>query len=129
MILFILDIDDYKKENKIYIGFTVFFVIFSFIYELFSHGVYSNFMIFVFTFPLIGLFMNNIFIKNKFLIPKISRNLFDMSLLTFSFGSIIEGVLEIYGTTNSLIFVYLIVGITLMFFSMISVVIFLPNKD
>jgi len=46
------------------------------------------------------------------------NNLFKSSIITFTFYSIVRGVLEIYGTTNSLINIYLIVGIILFVMSL-----------
>lgn len=110
----ILDINDLKNENKFIIGFSVFVLIFGIIYEMFSHGVISYYMIFAFLIPLINFLINIIFISSKIKINKLSKNLFSMSICTFTFLSILKGVLDIYGTTNNLIFVYLIVGLILL---------------
>lgn len=115
----ILDINDLKNENKFIIGFSIFILIFGIIYEMFSHGVVSYYMIFAFLIPLIDFLINTIFINSKIKVNKISKNLFSMSICTFTFLSIIKGVLDIYGTTNNLIFVYLIVGLILLVTSII----------
>ena len=115
----ILDINDLKNKNKFIIGFSVFVLIFGIIYEMFSHGVISYYMIFAFLIPLINFLINIIFINSKIKVNKLSKNLFSMSICTFTFLSIIKGVLDIYGTTNNLIFVYLIVGIILLVTSII----------
>lgn len=115
----ILDINDLKNENKFIIGFSVFVLIFGIIYEMFSHGVISYYMIFAFLIPLINFLINIIFISGKIKINKLSKNLFSMSICTFTFLSIIKGVLDIYGTTNNLIFIYLIVGLILLVTSII----------
>ncbi len=77
--------------------------IFAFIYEIFSHQVYSNYMIYPFLYPTLGL----IFYGSCLLVPKMTpcglvRNLLACTLLTLTLGSLFKGVLEIYGTTNSL---------------------------
>lgn len=115
----ILDINDLKNENKFIIGFSIFILIFGIIYEMFSHGVVSYYMIFAFLIPLIDFLINTIFINSKIKVNKISKNLFSMSICTFTFLSIIKGVLDIYGTTNNLISVYLIVGLILLVTSII----------
>ena len=115
----ILDINDLKNENKFIIGFSVFVLIFGIIYELFSHGVISYYMIFAFLIPLINFLINIIFISGKIKINKLSKNLFSMSIYSFTFLSIIKGVLDIYGTTNNLIFIYLIFGLILLVTSII----------
>ena len=43
------------KKTGIYLGISVFVFIFGQIYEYFSHGVYSNYMIFAFLIPFAGL--------------------------------------------------------------------------
>lgn len=121
----ILDINDLKNENKFIIGFSVFVLIFGIIYEMFSHGVISYYMIFVFLIPLINFLINIIFISGKIKINKLSKNLFSMSICSFTFLSIIKGVLDIYGTTNNLIFIYLIVGLILL---VTSIILFVKTK-
>lgn len=121
----ILDINDLKNENKFIIGFSVFVLIFGIIYEMFSHGVISYYMIFAFLIPLINFLINIIFISGKIKINKLSKNLFSMSICSFTFLSIINGVLDIYGTTNNLIFIYLIVGLILL---VTSIILFVKTK-
>lgn len=121
----ILDINDLKNENKFIIGFSVFVLIFGIIYEMFSHGVISYYMIFAFLIPLINFLINIIFISGKIKINKLSKNLFSMSICSFTFLSIIKGVLDIYGTTNNLIFIYLIVGLILL---VPSIILFVKTK-
>ena len=121
----ILDINDLKNENKFIIGFSIFILIFGIIYEMFSHGVISYYMIFAFLIPLIDFLINTIFINSQIKVNKLSKNLFSMSICTFTFLSIIQGVLDIYGTTNNLIFVYLIVGLILL---VTSIILFVKTK-
>lgn len=119
-ILYILDIKDLKKENIFIIGFSIFTLVFAIIYEYFSHGVVSYFMIFAFLIPLLNLILNCIFIYSKFKVTRLSKNLISMSIYTFTFFSIMKGVLDIFGTTNNLIFIYLIVGLLLFIFGVFS---------
>lgn len=72
-----------------------------------------------FTIPLVYLLINILIIKKNIFVSNISKNLFDSSMFTFVFGSIVKGILEIYGTTNSLVIAYLIVGIVLLLFSLL----------
>ena len=113
----ILDIKDLKKENNYILGFSIFILVFGIIYEMFSHGVISYFMIFAFTIPLMNYILNLIIMHNNIKIIKISKNLFSSSILTFTLYSILKGILDIYGTTNSLINIYLAVGILLLVIS------------
>ena len=54
MILSTLDKAAVKKDLIRYIVATAFCIVFSVIYEHFSHGVYSQFMLLMYLFPLIG---------------------------------------------------------------------------
>lgn len=123
----ILDNDYFYKKSKLYLVMTIFVILFSTIYESFSHGVYSKYMILVFIFPLIGLILS-ITYKNKFIkrFPnKISTNIFDASLATLTAGGLLQGFLEIYGTTNKLIIIYPAVGLSLL---LISIIVY-TNQD
>lgn len=90
------------KNIKFYTIFTTSILIFGIIYEIFSHQVYSNYMIYAFLIPLLLGIIHIIF--NKLLIDE----LYKMGVITLTVGSIIKGVLDIYGTTNNLVFIYLI---------------------
>ena len=124
----ILDINDLKRENKFVIGFTFFVLIFGIIYEIFSHGVISYFMIFAFLIPLIDFIMNCFLIKTKIKMCLLSKNLSSMSICTFTFYSIMKGFLNIYGTTNNLVIVYLVFGLILFISSLISYILFIITK-
>jgi len=82
-------------------------LIFSIIYEQFSHDVYSMYMMLAFLIPLIG------GILYQLLRGKVNKTMYTTSWVTLLVGSYMKGVLEIYGTTNKLIIVYLIAGILL----------------
>ncbi len=131
MILFTLDIKKLREQGKIYIIVTLTCILFSIIYESFSHGVISNFMIFSFVVPLVfGVGINYMFyfFKIKKLPSRIQNKIYNAGIATLTIGSIMEGVLQIYGTTNSKIYVYLVVGIILLFTSIISYTFFKNEK-
>ncbi len=93
----------------------IFLALFGAIYELFSHGVYSYHMIYAFCFPLVmGVLLYAVLIlKGKY--PRKSfLNVWNTSIATFSIGSVFQGVLEIYGTSNPLVIVYPAAGLILM---------------
>lgn len=103
-----------QKTTKIYAGFSLFCMIFSAVYEYFSHEVYSGYMIFAFLFPFIGGVLPFAFImikKRKYRPGVLPLNLYHSGIATLTVGSIFQGVLEIYGTTNKLIKIYWIAGI------------------
>lgn len=115
MTLSTLDINRIKNMRKtgfLYLFISMFCVLFGAVYEYFSHEVYSYFMLYAFVFPLVGgmlPFLGMAFYK----VPmpnRVSRNLYHSGIATLTTGSLFEGALEIYGTTNRLVWVYWILG-------------------
>lgn len=113
----------FLKTAFTYLIVSIFVALFGGIYEIYSHGVYSNFMIYAFAFPLVGgclpfflLGMWSYIGDNThpiYLQPPgtLCRNLHHSGIATLTVGSIIRGVLDIYGTTSYLSKIYWIVGI------------------
>lgn len=106
-----------KSDRKSVIGYlcvSIFCVIFSTIYEYFSHGVYSNFMIYMFLFPLLGgvfPFLAVSFIHHLPHPCRLSANLYNSGIATLTVGSCLQGVLDIYGTSSDYMIAYWILGI------------------
>jgi len=93
---------------------TAFIALFGAIYEAFSHGVYSYFMIYAFAIPLIMgvLLYAALLIKRKN--PRKSfLNIWNTAIATLSIGCVFKGILDIYGTANDLILVYPVAGAVL----------------
>jgi len=84
------------------------------VYENFSHGVFSNWMIFLFLFPLLGGVLPTLALlglgERLWLPDRAVRNLWNCGVATLTVGSSVAGVLEIYGTTSDYLPVYGIVG-------------------
>lgn len=117
MILCTLDIKSARiraaKTAFIYLLISLFCVLFGAIYEVFSHGVYSFYMIYAFVFPLAGgtLPFSVIGVSNRLGYPDaFTGNLYHSGIAAWTVGSIIRGVLDIYGTTNALCSYYFMVG-------------------
>ena len=95
--------------------------LFGLVYEVFSHNVFSNYMIFAFAIPLIlGAIVSIIMYGLK--TQKVTRwqnNLYNASVATLTVWSIVNGILEIYGTTNWKVNIYLILYIILLIGSII----------
>ena len=109
---------DKKREIKtafVYLLVSVFCILFGAVYEYFSHEVYSFYMIYAFAFPLFGgtLPFMVLFMSNKRMPEKKPFNLYNSGIAALTVGSIVKGVLDIYGTTNRLISVYWITGVLL----------------
>jgi len=91
-------------------------MVFGAVYEVFSHEVYSFFMIYAFAIPLAGgtLPFLAMGIKGARRYPgTVSRNLYHAGIAALTAGSVMTGVLEIYGSTNSLIRAYWYAGAVL----------------
>ena len=105
-----------KRNRNRWLTAAAFTLLFSLVYEHFSHQVYSLFMLLAFLFPLLGGALPCALLMRT---PRcaqpgvLSRCLFDSGLAALTVGSIFRGVLEIYGTTSRLSAVYWICGIAL----------------
>lgn len=108
-----------KKELIAYLISFIFILLFGQIYELFSHDVYSNFMIFACIIPFIGLILSSVIYCLKIKLSGKGRLFIGLSLITLTIWMIINGVLEIYGTTNKLVNIYPIVTIILIILALI----------
>lgn len=91
-------------------------LVFGMVYEVFSHGVYSKFMIFAFVFPLVGgaLPFFGFALAGKKIPAGVFKTLYTFGIATLTTGSLMQGALDIYGTTNGLMPVYWNVGAGLM---------------
>lgn len=119
------------KKSLIYLGISIFVFIFGQIYEYFSHGVYSSYMMFVFLIPFIGLFIPSL-LNNLILKRKITDNVtlpWKCGIATLTVGTIYKGVLEIYGTSGTFEQVYLIIGSLLCIIATIVLVTARVNTD
>ena len=111
-------ISDNKNRQAVriagnYIATSLFCALFGAVYELFSHEVYSYSMIYAFAIPLAGGALPFLAVAMGHIgrFPgRISRSLYHAAITTFTIGSIMKGVLEIYGTTSALLPVYWIAG-------------------
>ena len=101
-----------EKNNKavlrtllIYVGISAFVAIFGFVYEMFSNHVYSASMMFAFRYPLIlGCVMYFfIFLLHTKRVPGLLVScLYHFGVAMATCKAIFTGVIEIYGTTNTL---------------------------
>lgn len=110
---------DTKKSRKeieklvfYYLILTIACAVFGAVYEWFSHGVYSYYMLYAFMIPLLGGVMPFYFIIHfqKKIPAYMACRLHHFGIITLTVGCLLWGVLEIYGTTNRLGSLYFIVG-------------------
>ena len=100
-----------------YLVISILCAIFGAVYEVFSHEVYSFYMIYAFLFPLIGgtlpFLAINLFCVERY--PGFTaRHLYHSGIATLTIGSFVKGILDIYGTTNLLTQWYWRIGILLL---------------
>lgn len=98
-----------------YVVAALFCAMFGAVYELFSHEVYSYPMIYAFAIPLAGGALPFLAFSagrvRRLRFPGIAaRSLYHAGIAALTVGSIMRGILEIYGTTNVLLMAYWIIG-------------------
>ncbi|MCQ2421948.1 MAG: hypothetical protein MJ064_03005 [Lachnospiraceae bacterium] len=106
---------------RIFLGVSIFVGVFAAIYEHYGHGVMSNAMIFAFLYPLLLGFLPTIVLACLRSVRKMEYaggiragvNLLYSGIASLTVGSIVTGVVEIYGTTYYLLVVYSYVGVIL----------------
>lgn len=123
-----------SKTAFVYLLVALFFVLFGAVYEIYSHEVYSYYMLYAFAFPLIGgtLVFNILSFLKLLKYPNaIARNLYHSGIATLTVGSVVQGVLEIYGTTNALSNYYWSVGIVLIVIGVVAGIVgfFLQRRE
>ena len=96
----------------IWTAITLFTIIFAAVYEHFSFGVYSNAMIFMFVFPLVlGVIPSLILsLKGWGSLPR----LWNDGVIAITLGSMLTGILEIYGTSSFYTPILMIAGFILL---------------
>lgn len=121
-----------KKLTVIYLCVTVFTAIFGAVYSAFGHGIISYPMKLAFLFPLVmGLIPSFILsLNNSGVFPKLpARYLWHSSISLLTIGSVLRGVLDIYGNNmNPYPRIYVIAGCVFAAAAVISQFIF-KNKE
>lgn len=112
----------YAKKSVVYLFISLFCILFGAIYEVYSHEVYSYYMIYAFVFPLVGgtlLFSVLGLIKIRIYSRTFARNFYHSGVATLTVGSIVQGILDIYGTTNMLTGWYWRIGLLFIILSIV----------
>lgn len=111
-----------KKTAVVYALITVFFFIFSRIYEHFSFGETSVYMHYLFGVPLIGGMVLLIFQK---MIPNLSRlslNLWNSAVATIATGVLFRGIVNLSGRSTTMVLPYWYMGIGLAGLALLSMI-------
>ena len=98
--------------------------VFSLVYEFFSHGVVSLWMVALFSYPLLlGMIPAVICACAHVRESHLARQLWACGVITLAMGSCLRGVLEIYGTTSELILPYPAAGVGLLALALVAQVV------
>ena len=90
---------------------TAFLALFGGVYEHFSHGVDSGYMMYAFAIPLVlGAAPYALALSRQRYPGRAFLGVWNAGIAALSVGSVMRGVLDIYGTTNGLIVVYPVAG-------------------
>ena len=134
MTLFISVINDRREYyncfdcSRLYVLAAVNAAVFSAVYEHFSFGVYSPFMIFAFAVPLLMgalafLLMGRALKKTGTSVPALVCKFWHAAVATLTVGFLFRGVLDIYGTSSPLASVYWIASAMLAALSLLTLAI------
>ena len=133
MSILVLETEETKslKSARNYLFASLFCAFFGAVYELFSHGVYSCFMLYAFAFPLVLGTLPAILsgLQGRRTASAAVRQLWGAGVAAWTVGSIFRGVLDIYGTSSTLTRVYWIIGGLLLLSSRLAEVWHAERRD
>ena len=111
------------RYTRNYVLVTCFVALFSLVYERFSFGVWSGFMVFAFAASLVlGVlpWAVNTALARPISPDPSARQLWNAGIAVLTVGCLFRGILDIYGTTSALGTVYWIVGPVLLLASILA---------
>ena len=140
MILYTLDTKQDTKQNQIhlrktafiYLGISIFCIIFTLIYEHYSYGEHSIYMRSMFLFPLIAGTLLSLLAHYKGLETTLKRrsyNLWNSGIAIFSNGCLIRGIINISGRFTEYDTIYWFLGICFLLAAIVFYFIDLPTKS
>jgi hypothetical protein len=106
----------HSKTVFVYLGLSLFCVLFDNLYAVFGHGVRSLWMDLMFLFPLLGgvlpFFLLGLRKKNsaKPLFSRLAFNLHNSGIAALTSGSLLRGIMEIAGTGSQWIALFFLTG-------------------
>lgn len=110
-----------KKTVIFYTLITIFFFVFSRIYEAFSFGETSVHMHYLFAVPLVGGIILAILLKALPHFSRISLNLWNSAVAIITAGTLFRGIVNLSGRSTTLDQPYWYVGIGFVFLTLLSI--------
>jgi hypothetical protein len=111
----------------VYTTAAAFCILFNYVYSLYAHGVSSDFMTYMFLFPLLGgslVFMGFYLLKKRVKAPsRLSFNLYNSGIAWLTVGSCIKGVMEIAGYESDYVTAFFVIGFFFLFFGLLACII------
>jgi hypothetical protein len=105
-----------RKTSAIFLAISLFCVIFSLIYGKYGHGVHSDYITYMFGYPLFGGTVVYLLIgalPKAWMPGRFAINIFNSGIATLTVGSALKGVFEIAGTSSPYQPVFMIAGIAM----------------
>jgi hypothetical protein len=105
-----------RKASAVFLAISLLCVIINWIYGSYSHGVHSDYMTFMFGYPLLGGAAVYLFIgvpPKAWLPGRFTINIYNSGIATLTAGSALSGVFDIAGTSSPYQLVFMIAGITM----------------
>ncbi len=102
------------RNVRNYVLITLFVAVFGAVYEHFSFGVYSYFMLYAWMVPFVMGVLPSVFLacsKKHVAIRDAGRRLWHDAVAVLTLGSLFTGVVQIYGTQSAWSYVYALIGI------------------
>lgn len=118
------------KVAMVYLGFTLFCVLFASVYMIFAHGVSSNYMTFLFAWPLCGGVITTLGVLIARGKPiRLAFNIFNSGIAILTAGSMFRGILDIAHATSPYEIAFWIIGwlVTIIGFAIYLVIVLLKE--
>lgn len=100
----------WKRSLITYAGLSIFLLIFGLVYQAFSYGETSLFMQGAYLIPLVGGGLYLLILKIYPLASRLSMNLWNSALATWTVGALLRGIINLSGRSTSFDLVYWLVG-------------------
>ena len=101
------------KTALVFLVVSLFCILLNYVYSRYSHGVYSNYMTYMFAYPLIGGVVVNLLAGTilKTRVPgRFAINIYNSGIATLTVGSMLRGIFDIAGTSSPYQPVFVVMG-------------------